>query len=66
MNSTIQERLIDIQSDDETRVVFWMVIFGIKCSESDPEFGSKWSYYWRFQRRILLTKVSSKQPNAHA
>jgi len=40
MDSTIQERLIDIQSGDETRVVFhtheWY-ISGIKCSESYPE-----------------------------
>jgi len=40
MDSTIQERLIDIQSDDVNRVVFhthgWY-IFGIKYSESYPE-----------------------------
>jgi len=40
MDSTIQERLIDIQSDDDTRIVFhkhgWQ-IFGIKCRESYPD-----------------------------
>jgi len=40
MDSTIQERLIDIQSDDETCIAFhkhgWQ-IFGIKRRESYPE-----------------------------
>jgi len=70
MDSILQERLFDIQSDGKPVLYFIYTdrkFLGSSAVRVIQSFGNKWSYYyWRFERRILLSKISAKQPTANA